>query len=377
MLREEIAILEQRIDKAEEGKQGIIRQLQDNDRKIELHRRIVRELEQQIRDSQKRLKHLKSRIDELEGQIGGLSQDLVSEEQGLTELRRRVGKRISYMYKHLTGDKLALLLGSANLNEFSQRQQYIRAIERFDRQRIAALRKKRNKVRDDRQQLVDVRQLLTLEQARRLSELERARRLIESRRSEEKELTEEKSRKQELLEKIAGDSELLTALLEERRSSLQQIEWEIDRLEGRRPTTRVIWQPDVPFKELIGKLPWPLENKNIALPFGQNRHPELGTTTINPGIDMEALPEDPVYSVARGQVTKISWLRGFGNTVILSHGDGYYTVYARLGRIYVSEGDVINPGQPLGLVGDSGAEDNFHFEVWAKRNKQDPTKWLE
>ena len=166
-------------------------------------------------------------------------------------------------------------------------------------------------------------------------------------------------------------------MLEERRNSLQQIEWEINRLEGRRPTTRTIWQPDVPFKQLIGKLPWPLEHKNIALPFGQNQHPELGTTTINPGIDLEALPEDPIYSVARGQVTKISWLRGFGNTVILSHGEGYYTVYARLGRIYVSEGDVVNPGQPIGLVGDSGAEDNFHFEVWAKRSKQDPTKWLE
>jgi len=377
MLREEIEILEQRLDQAEVGKQGIIRQLQDNDRKIELHRRLIRELEQQTSKSKQRLRRLKSRISELEVQIMELSKNLTIEEAGLSELRRLVGEHISYMYKRLSGDRLSLLLGSSDLNDFSQRQHYIKAVERYDRHRLDRLRQKRNQVRDDRQKLVDVRQLLTLEQARRLSELERTRQLIHSRRTEEKELTEEKSRKQKLLDKIAGDSELLIVLLDERRHSLQQIEWEIDRLEGRRPTARQVWQPDVPFKQLAGRLPWPLDHKRIALPFGQIRHPELGTTTVNPGIDLEASPEDPVYSVARGQATKITWLRGFGNTVIISHGDGYYTVYARLGRIFVSEGEVLNPGQPIGVVGDSGTEGSFHFEVWSKRNKQDPMKWLE
>ncbi len=377
LLRDEIEVLEQRLNQAEAGKQGIIRQLQDNDRKIELHRRVVRELEQQTNKSRRRLRHLKIRIDELENQIADLSENLAVEEADLSDLRREAGERISQMYRRSSVDRLSLLLTSSSLNDLSQRQQYIKAVERFDRHRLDKLRRQRDRVWDDRQELVDVRQLLTLEQARRLSELERTRRLINSRRSEEKKLTDEKVRKQQLLEKIAGDSELLNALLEERRRSLQRIEWEIDRLEGRRPKARSVWQPDISFKQLAGKLPWPLDQKKVALPFGQNRHPELRTTTINPGIDLKASPDDPVYSVARGQVTKISWLRGFGNTVIISHGDGYYTVYARLGRIFVSENDVINQGQPIGMVGDSGAEGNFHFEVWSKRNKQDPLRWLE
>lgn len=376
MFREEIKVLEQRIDQAEAGKQGIVRQLQNIDRKIELHRRLIAELEVQAAISSQRLHHLRKRIRSLEGDIETLSSDLAVEEADLTELRRQVGERIADMYKHLEGNRLALLIGAADLNDLSQRQHYLKAVARFDRIRLDKLRKKRNQVWDSRQKLVDVRGLLTLEQARRLSELERARRLINSKRSEQNELKDEKGRKQVLLDKIAGDSDLLNVLLDERRRSLQQIEWEIQRLEGHRPTSRFIWQPDVPFKELCGTLPWPLERTNIVQNYGRIRHPELGTTTINPGIDLKASLGDPVYSIARGQVTRIAWLRGFGNTVILSHGDGYYTVYARLGRILVAEGDVLKPGQPIGEVGDSGVEGNFHFEVWSKRNKQDPVKWL-
>jgi len=377
MIREEIEIIERRIGQTEAGKQGIIRQLQDIDRKIDLRRRLVRELERQSENSSQRLRHVKKRIGQLESQITKFSLNLIIEEAELAELRIRVGERITEMYKHSAHDRMALLLGAADLNDLSQRQHYLKAVARFDRLKLDRLSEKRDQVRDGRQKLVDVRQLLTLEQARRLSELERAHRLINTKRSEEKELRGEKQQRQKLFERIAGDQDLLHALLEERKRSLEQIEWEIHRIEGRRPSTRVVWQPDVPFKNLIGKLPWPLERKRVVQKFGRIRHPKLGTTTINPGVDLEASPGDPVYSVARGHVTKITWLRGFGNTVILSHGDGYYTVYARLSRIFVSEGEVTKPGQPIGEIGESGAGSNFHFEVWSKRNKQDPLKWLQ
>ncbi|MDP8240815.1 MAG: peptidoglycan DD-metalloendopeptidase family protein [Candidatus Hatepunaea meridiana] len=376
LLQQEIKILEQRIGQTEAGKQGIIRQLQDNDRKIELRRRLIREFEQQSIKSSRRLKHIRSRVSDLEIQIDVLSDNLAVEESGLWELRNQVGERIAYMYKRLRSDKIALLLGSANLNDLSQRQRYLQAIARFDQLKLIELKLKRNQVFDERQKIIDVNRQLAVEKKTRQNELTKVNKLIKTKRSEENELKVEKIKKQKLLDRIVGDSELLHSLLDERQQSLQQIEWEIQRLEGRRPAARETWQPDVPFKQLSGKLPWPLERRTVVQPFGQVRHPELGTTTMNPGIDLKASIGDPVYSVARGQVTRIAWLRGFGNTVILSHGDGYYTVYARLGKIFLAEGDVLEPGQPIGEVGDSGAESSFHFEVWSKRNKQNPLKWL-
>jgi len=377
MLRDEIEILENRINQTEAGKQGIISQLQNIDRKMDLHRQVVKELVRRERDSSKRAEHLKGRIHELENRMEDLTQDLIVNEANLVTMRDEVGERIAYLYKHMAGDRLTLLLGSANLNDLSRRQKYIKAIARYDGVRLNQLKSKRNQVRDDRRKLGEVKRTLSLEQARRLSELERVRRIINSRRSEERVLLTEKSRKQELLKQVANDSELLSALLDERRRALEQIEWEIQRLVSHRPATRKIWQPEVPFKQLYGSLPWPLERRKVIHSFGRVLHPDLGTTTINPGIDLEATPGDPVFAVARGQVTKISWLRGFGNTVILSHNEGYYTVYARLGDIFVSEGDIKDAGQSIGMVGDSGTENNFHFEIWSKRNKQDPLRWLQ
>ena len=377
MFRAEIEILEKRINQTEAGKQGIISQLQNIDRKMELHRQVVRELERRARDSGDRAEHLKGSINKLENRMDILSQDLLVEEANLTTLRQETGKRIAYLYKHMAGNRLALLLGAANLNDLSRRQRYIKAVAQYDGVRLDNLKRKRNQVHNDRRKLGEVRRTLTFEQARRLSELERVRKLISSRRTEERELLSEKSRKQDLLHKVANDTELLRALLDERRRALEQIEWEIRRLVSRRPPVRKVWQPDVPFTQLYGSLPWPLERRRVTHPFGRILHPELGTTTINPGVDLEAKPGDPVFAVARGQVTKISWLRGFGNTVILSHSDGYYTVYARLGNIFVSEGDIKDSGQSIGEVGDSGTESNLHFEVWSNRNKQDPLRWLQ
>jgi len=51
-------------------------------------------------------------------------------------------------------------------------------------------------------------------------------------------------------------------------------------------------------------------------------------------------------------------------------------VYARLEQISVKEGEVVRPGQILGSVGDTAGSSGFHFEIWSKREKQDPLKWL-
>ncbi len=376
-LRLEIRELEARIEQAETGRRGVIQQLEDIDRQIELRRRLVKELKRKESSGSVRLEKLKRNIRKLQNQIEALSNKLAEDEADLAEMRRQVGERISYMYRRLNGDRLLLLLSATDVNDLSRRQHYLHAVERYDRTRLKQLRDQRDRVITDRLERKELRRKMTIEKARQLSELEQVRTLIASRRAEERELAAERSRKSRLLDRISGDTELLRALIEERRHSLEEIEREIDRLEGRSHPSMPVWQPDLPFNKLAGKLPWPLRKRNVVHPFGRIVHPRLGTTTINPGIDIAASVGDPVYAVARGQITRIAWLRGFGNTVILSHGDGYYTVYARLGNILISEGEVVGPGQPVGEVGDTGMESSFHFEIWAKRKKQDPIKWLE
>ena len=82
--------------------------------------------------------------------------------------------------------------------------------------------------------------------------------------------------------------------------------------------------------------------------------------------------------VARGQVEYVAWLDGYGRTIIVNHGGGYYTVYAHLAETLVSESQEVAPGQTIGRVGDTGSLDGtkLHFEVRARATAVDPRTWL-
>ncbi len=375
-LREEIRILERRMRESEAGEKDVIQQLQDIDHQIELRRRLVRELEQQVAVSSKKIRGLDKRIHGMEAQIEQLSAILSVEEAELNRLQQEVGARMVVLYKRMNSHQVALLIGSKNLNDLFERRHYIRTIERSDRAQIIRLRNQRNLVQKDRDGREDARQELVLEKARRLSEQERIRSLLQQRTAEENSLSRERGKKKELLNQISGDTELLRALLSERRKALESIEREIEQLEKRPAPMQELFAPDTPFESLAGKLPLPVDKMRIILPFGKIHHPELGTTTVNPGIDIAASTGDPVYAIAHGQVTRIAYLRGFGNTIILSHGTGYYTVYSRMGALRVTEGDIVSPRQNIGEVGEINAGEGFHFEVWFKRQTQDPMRWL-
>ena len=90
--------------------------------------------------------------------------------------------------------------------------------------------------------------------------------------------------------------------------------------------------------------------------FGPEVHPKWGTTTMNNGIDIQAAMGTPVHAVAKGRVEYTSEdYAGYGQIVILNHGDGYYTLYAHLSEILVEIGASVESGQIIGRVGDTGS----------------------
>ena len=83
-----------------------------------------------------------------------------------------------------------------------------------------------------------------------------------------------------------------------------------------------------------------------------------------------------VLSVADGEVSILTFIPGFGNIVILSHGDGYRTVYAHLSEIGVSESQKVKAGEVIARSGDSVDGSILHFEIWKDRELQNPELWL-
>jgi septal ring factor EnvC (AmiA/AmiB activator) len=135
--------------------------------------------------------------------------------------------------------------------------------------------------------------------------------------------------------------------------------------------------PAVGFGALRGRLPWPTDGK-IVTGFGAQVHPRFGTRTFRNGVDIEAAVGREVAAVHGGHVIYTGWFKGYGNLIIVDHGNEYYTLYAHIAEIEAKEGDDVRQGQRIGTVGDTGslAGPRLYFEVRYQGKPQDPEQWL-
>ncbi len=202
---------------------------------------------------------------------------------------------------------------------------------------------------------------------------------LASRKSEEQEAYHKELKKREkLLKKIRSEKKLYAQAVGDLEESANQIPQIMNQLTKER--TLVNSQDPrskIRFETSKGKLPWPIEGRVIST-FGEQKHPRFHTKTEKSGIEIEAKPGARIVAVARGKVNYTSRLRGYGNLLILDHGDEYYTLYAHLSEILVSPGEEVERLQEIGVVGEGKLISSpcLHFEIRKGKQPQDPLEWL-
>ncbi|MFA6571448.1 MAG: M23 family metallopeptidase, partial [Bacteroidota bacterium] len=126
----------------------------------------------------------------------------------------------------------------------------------------------------------------------------------------------------------------------------------------------------------IGKIIWPISSRKILRHYGENRNSETNTIFDNPGIDIAASPGTGVVAAANGTVSLINWLPGYGQLVIINHGNGFRSVYANLSSVSVRKGDEVRQGKSVGRTGHSVDGDFLHFELWTGTSRMNPASYL-
>jgi murein hydrolase activator len=135
--------------------------------------------------------------------------------------------------------------------------------------------------------------------------------------------------------------------------------------------------PGVGLGAMRGRLGWPAEGR-VVEEYGARVNPRFGTKTFRNGIDIDAVEGSGVHAVYAGHVLYTGWFRGYGNLIIVDHGNEYYTLYAHVADIKVAEGDDVKQGQVIATVGDTGSLQGprLYFEVRYQGKPQDPAQWL-
>ena len=173
----------------------------------------------------------------------------------------------------------------------------------------------------------------------------------------------------------------LAALEDERRQSAvaladaKEDETRLERLWG--VVTQVEPSGGSGVRLLRGGLHWPVGSPEILRRFGPQRDPQYGTVTVSHGIVLAARVSEQVTAVAPGRVSYAQFFKGYGNLVIVNHGDEIYSLYANLASMLVSPGQRVGIGDPLGMVGrDENGGASVYLEIRVGQSAQDPLGWL-
>jgi len=131
------------------------------------------------------------------------------------------------------------------------------------------------------------------------------------------------------------------------------------------------------FADYKGLLKMPVQGK-IATHFGQYKNKKLNITSFRNGINIKTDRGEPIHAVSAGTILYSDWFKGYGNMVIIDHGNNYYTVYANAEEIFKEKGNTVEIGEVIATVGDTGSitGPGLYFEVRHHGKSINPLLWI-
>ena len=135
--------------------------------------------------------------------------------------------------------------------------------------------------------------------------------------------------------------------------------------------------PSLGFARFRGLLDWPARGR-LAVPFGNMRHPRFSTVVPHPGVDIAAPPGEEVRAVFDGRVVFSDWFKGYGQMVVIDHGDAYLSVYGHVDERLVAAGQDVRRDDVIARSGEGGSfeQPGLYFEIRHDGRPEDPAGWL-
>jgi septal ring factor EnvC (AmiA/AmiB activator) len=202
---------------------------------------------------------------------------------------------------------------------------------------------------------------------RRVAEI---RRIVEERRAAVAATYAQRERMVVALRTAGSSSEQKISELEEKAKRLERL---LDFLSQQQKG--IVAKVDV--RAYQGALDWPAQGRVIE-PFGLQRNAKFSTVTFNNGMKISAAPGAPVRAVFVGTVLFSQWFKGYGNLIILDHGNRVFSLYGNVKGPSVAVGEHVNAGQAIAGVGESedARSGYLYFEIRRDNKPENPQKWL-
>jgi murein hydrolase activator len=191
-------------------------------------------------------------------------------------------------------------------------------------------------------------------------------------------MSRERQKRSQLLDDIRKKRSLKLAALESLKQAAENLDHTVISLKSEADLTEPKENISIKsFSSLKGLLNMPVKGKIVSF-FGPHRNKKFNVINFQSGIEIKADRGEPIRAVYNGRILYARWFKGYGNMIIIDHGNNYYTIYAHAQEIFASQGDTVEMGEVVATVGDSGSMigPSLHFEVRHHGKPVDPLKWI-
>lgn len=349
----------------------------------------LKQSERAISETVASLRKLESEQRTTQGELKSVSEESTQTHANIQERQMRLGEMLKQAYMRGGGDAMKLLLNGQNPSQAARDLHYLSYLTRAQAKLIDALR-------SDLFRLAELKQSAQ-EKDRALAEIKKAQ--LQQRAS----LLKERNNRQTVLTKLAGQISAQRKEIATLKRDEQRLSDLITRLakqaikpkpQPAKPSRRVpADKPDAdgkpvgvndqipeyradgtPFSRLKGALRLPVRGE-LMNRFGA---PREGGGLSWKGLFIRASQGTEVRAVAQGSIAFADWLRGFGNLIIVDHGEGFMSLYSNNESLYKRTGEQVKAGEAIASVGNSGGQEDtgVYFELRHRSRPINPAAWI-
>ena len=342
-MRARIRALSQQLEKREETRKEARDALRDSERAIS--------------EANRALARLEAQADEVRAEAAALAERRRALERSLAERQGAVGRMLAARQAGGAPDALRVLLSGEDPAAVSRKLHYVGYVTRASADMLG----------EYRSALAESERLAREAQAKR----ERLRALEAASRADREKILAERRERRRVLARVAlelRNSRKEIKVLQADEARLARLVEELARVVGARVEVRGT------FSKLRGRLSLPVRGE-LTGRFGA---PRGAAGTESKGVFIRAPEGQPVRAVASGQVVYADWMRGFGNLLIVDHGEAYLSIYANAESLLKQVGDVVASGEAVATTGASGGneETGLYFELRHLGRAFDPLRWV-
>ncbi|MBD0268447.1 MAG: peptidoglycan DD-metalloendopeptidase family protein [Cyanobacteria bacterium Co-bin8] len=299
----------------------------------------ITETEYRLSQAEKQLKDLQAKLEQALAQFRSMQKATVA--------------RLQFLQRQQGSEGWAVLLQSSDFNEFLDRRYQLKRVYQADQNVLDELKRRADDINQQKAGVEAQKNQVALLRQQQLAQKQQYEQEAASEQSMIARLKNERGALEAAEAQLARESEQLANLIREKVAAQTGII---------RGTGRFIYPAGA----------------RLTSGFGTRVHPILGSRRFHSGVDFGASHGTTIRAADSGRVIFSGWYGGYGQAVVIDHGDGLSTLYAHASRLFVQEGQAVQQGQPIAAVGSTGLSTgpHLHFEVRRNGSPIDPMGFL-